>query len=647
LWGRLGQWFNGRWQEVAKIFGNTGQWFHDRFTEAYNAVTGAFGNIGGWFTDRWHDIQGAFGSVGQWFKDAFMLAIGAVYLSFIAIGSWFNDRWHEITVAFAPVGQWFKNAFMLAIGAVYLSFIAIGSWFHDRWNEIAVAFAPVGQYFHDRFTEAWNNVVIAFTPIGQWFNDRWQDVIRIFSVVAGWFHDRFTEAWNHIVAVFTPIGKWFQDRWNDVMGGINTFKTSVINKFNEIKTGVTNIFHDMINGIVDKLNQGIASIEGFINSFGRGLNAIADNLGTKGTVPMVHLDRVPRYASGINAHPGGPAIVGDGPGSRPRPELAMVGGNPLLLGVNGPMMIDLPRGSSIMPHEQTNKLLKKMPSLSNIPAYEGGIGDIAGNIMNWVAGGAKGVLDNLISTMGIKMPDLPKMENIASGMFNKVKDWALGFIEKILPKFDFGGSDVSGALKDWIAKAMAITKVPADWGGPLATIAQKESGGNPNAQNNWDSNAAAGIPSKGLFQTIEPTFRAYALPGYDKDIFEPISNSIAAIRYILSRYGDVWHVPGIAAMAAGKPYIGYSDGGVINEPISGIGLKTGVKYAFGEKGPETIIPGRGYVPSGVNLASNRGSIGNQTIIHVHNYIDGKEMTDVIGSRLVKSSRSIGPIRSVK
>jgi len=255
--------------------------------------------------------------------------------------------------------------------------------------------------------------------------------------------------------------------------------------------------------------------------------------------------------------------------------------------------------------------------------------------------------------MGIKMPDLPKMENIASGMFNKVKDWALGFIEKILPKFmeTAGGTagapvNAPGTVVDWIKQGMALTNTAANWLNDLVTIAMHESGGNPNAQNNWDSNAAAGIPSKGLFQTIEPTFRAHMIPGHG-NIFDPIDNTAAITGYIRGRYRDVFHVPGIVALSQGKPYVGYSRGGTITEPISGIGLKTGIKYAFGENGPETIIPGRGYVPSGVNLASSRGSIGNQTIVHVHNYIDGREMTDVIGSRLVKSSRSVGPIRSAK
>jgi hypothetical protein len=290
-----------------------------------------------------------------------------------------------------------------------------------------------------------------------------------------------------------------------------------------------------------------------------------------------------------------------------------------------------------------------------IPGYAGGIGDIASNIMSWVAGGAKSVLDGMISTMNIKAPDLPGMENIASGMFNKVKDWALDWIGKILPKFmaTAGGTagtpvNVPGTVADWIKQAMALTSTPANWLNDLETIVMHESGGNPNAINLTDSNAQAGHPSQGLFQTIPSTFAAYALPGHG-NILDPISNSIAGIRYIKSRYGDVFHVPGIVSMSHGGAYQGYSEGGVISEPISGIGLNTGKRYSFGEKGPETVLP---YVPNGVNVAasggsnqSGWGSANTATVIHIHNYIDGKEMTDVIGSRLVKSARTTGPIRS--
>ena len=35
------------------------------------------------------------------------------------------------------------------------------------------------------------------------------------------------------------------------------------------------------------------------------------------------------------------------------------------------------------------------------------------------------------------------------------------------------------------------------------------------------------------------TFRANAMPGYDKNIYDPLSNMLAAIRYTVRRYGSL------------------------------------------------------------------------------------------------------------
>lgn len=66
----------------------------------------------------------------------------------------------------------------------------------------------------------------------------------------------------------------------------------------------------------------------------------------------------------------------------------------------------------------------------------------------------------------------------------------------------------------------------------------QESGGNPRSVNNWDSNAKAGTPSKGILQTIDSTFSQYAVPGHT-DIWNPLDNTLAAIRYMLARYGHI------------------------------------------------------------------------------------------------------------
>jgi RNA polymerase sigma-70 factor (ECF subfamily) len=66
---------------------------------------------------------------------------------------------------------------------------------------------------------------------------------------------------------------------------------------------------------------------------------------------------------------------------------------------------------------------------------------------------------------------------------------------------------------------------------------ETESSGNPRAINNWDSNAQKGTPSKGLLQTIDPTFKQYKLPGDADDPYDPQANVDAAINYSKSRYG--------------------------------------------------------------------------------------------------------------
>ena len=40
-------------------------------------------------------------------------------------------------------------------------------------------------------------------------------------------------------------------------------------------------------------------------------------------------------------------------------------------------------------------------------------------------------------------------------------------------------------------------------------------------------------------QVIDPTFRAYAMAPYNKNIWDPLSNMIASIRYAVSRYGSL------------------------------------------------------------------------------------------------------------
>lgn len=123
------------------------------------------------------------------------------------------------------------------------------------------------------------------------------------------------------------------------------------------------------------------------------------------------------------------------------------------------------------------------------------------------------------------------------------------------------GHGPGGQVGEWIREAMKILEAhgtPASKMDPqgIALIIQHESGGNPNAQNNWDSNARAGHPSIGLMQTIQPTFDAHKLPGHG-NIHNPVDNIIAGVRYAIGRYGSISNVPGVKAVHEGRPYVGY------------------------------------------------------------------------------------------
>jgi hypothetical protein len=116
-------------------------------------------------------------------------------------------------------------------------------------------------------------------------------------------------------------------------------------------------------------------------------------------------------------------------------------------------------------------------------------------------------------------------------------------------------------IGSWLNQALGILKAR---GYPesemnaedIRAIISHESGGNPGAINLSDSNAAQGTPSKGLMQTIDPTFDKYALPGYT-DIWNPVDNIIAGVRYAIASYGSISNVPGVVSMSDGGGYQGY------------------------------------------------------------------------------------------
>ncbi|GGW60024.1 hypothetical protein GCM10010503_41580 [Streptomyces lucensis JCM 4490] len=109
---------------------------------------------------------------------------------------------------------------------------------------------------------------------------------------------------------------------------------------------------------------------------------------------------------------------------------------------------------------------------------------------------------------------------------------------------DSGAAGSAGNLDGWIKQSLTIMKkkgIPGSYEGLRRNI-MRESGGNPNAQNNWDVNAQKGTPSKGLLQVIDPTFNAYHVDGTAKSVTAPVANITAAANYAAHRYGSIDNV---------------------------------------------------------------------------------------------------------
>lgn len=72
----------------------------------------------------------------------------------------------------------------------------------------------------------------------------------------------------------------------------------------------------------------------------------------------------------------------------------------------------------------------------------------------------------------------------------------------------------------------------------LRRMAQ-ESGGNPRAVNNWDSNAKKGDPTTGLMQNIPSAFNSRARELASRGINDGFANIVASIRYTIPTYGSL------------------------------------------------------------------------------------------------------------
>lgn len=439
----------------------------------------------------------------------------------------------------------------------FITGVFSGDWqtaWQDLKTSITTIFSPITDWFSEKFNAAYNAIKSAWAFVGTWASEKWNQIKAPFKSVKKWFSDAFQSAYNSVKQIWKGIGKFFAGVANDIISPIG----------------------NAVNGIIS------------------GVNWVLSKVGSKTRLGKWS---VPKFASGADGLPQDTVgMVNDQPGNTYKEMIVPKNGEPFIpKGRN--VVLPMEKGTKIMPADQTKALMQSV----GVPRFAGGIGqffnnawesakDIAGGIADYISHP-----DKLLQIALNKFVDISNfvhpISDIAGGVvkttFNSIKDYIKGKLDAFVPKVTYSPS---GGVEQWRAvatQALRITNQLSDANiNALLNQMKHESGGNPNAINNWDINAKKGTPSKGLMQVIDPTFRAYALAPYNTNIYDPLSNMIAAIRYTVSRYGSLYNG------WTKRGYIGYKTG------IGAISLSDLPKYSVG-----------GFPEDGLFMANRKELVG--------------------------------------
>ena len=539
---------------IEKALAPLADFFSSIFSLARENTQSPFAGIGDWFGERKKDIQNGLSGIDEWIGSKFSTGRKNTDDSFKDVGTWFGNRKTDIQTNLKDIDSWMNTKYVNARKYVNAAFSDVGAWFGTRKGEIQTNMDSINTWFNAKYQSARGYVNSAFSDVGSWFGSRKGDIQSNMDSINGWFNTKYQSARSNVNAAFNGVGSWFGSRRNDIQSNMQYISTWFSSTFKTAYNGVTSAFSG-IGRYFQNVGDWITSpVKSAINSVGSAVNWIYKKLGGS-------KDLIPKYATGtgkngvLNDTFG---MVNDQSGGTYR-ELVQFPNGKAFIPKGRNVVLPMPKGTKVMPAGQTKELM----DMNGVPHFKKGAGVF--NIIDYIAHPSKLLqygLDKFTSFRDAVEPGL----SIAKQSISAVKDMALSKVKSLVSGFttSSGGGYSTSGVEQWrnLAKtALLITGQYTESNlNALLTQMKHESGGNARAINLWDSNAKKGIPSKGLMQVIDPTFRSYAMAPYNKDIYDPLSNMIASIRYTVSRYGSLYK--GWTA----RGYKGYKNGGM---PVNG------------------------------------------------------------------------------
>lgn len=576
---------------IEKALAPLADFFSSIFSLARENTQSPFAGIGDWFGERKKDIQHGLSGIDEWIGSKFSTGRKNTDDSFKDVGAWFGNRKADIQTNLKDIDSWMNTKYTNARKYVNAAFSDIGAWFGTRKGEIQTNMDSINTWFNAKYQSARGYVNSAFSNVGSWFGSRKGEIQSNMDSINGWFNTKYQSARGYVNSAFSSIGSWFGSRRNDIQSNMQYISTWFSNTFKTAYNGVTSAFSGIGRYFQNVADWITSPVKSAINSVGSAVNWIYKKLGGS-------KDLIPKYATGtgkngvLNDTFG---MVNDQSGGTYR-ELVQFPNGKAFIPKGRNVVLPMPKGTKVMPAGQTKELM----DMNGVPHFKKGAGVF--NIIDYIAHPSKLLqygLDKFTSFRDAVEPGL----SIAKQSISAVKDMALSKVKSLVSGFttSSGGGYSTSGVEQWrnLAKtALLITGQYTESNlNALLTQMKHESGGNARAINLWDSNAKKGIPSKGLMQVIDPTFRSYAMSPYNKDIYDPLSNMVAAIRYTVSRYGSLYK--GWTA----RGYKGYKNGGM---PVNGevyIANENGFGSEYiGRMGNKHVVANNQQITDGIKQA---------------------------------------------
>lgn len=506
-------------------------------TGTLDVIMGAIKVFSGLFTGDWKKMWEGVKQIGSGLMKTIWGFIKASFFGQI-IGGLVNfvknfiknisDMWQRVRDKFfekiKEIFNHLKNSF---IGRIITNIIKFSSNFKEN---ISNMWQLVRSAFKNKINEIFNNLKNSF--IGR-------IITNIISFSSN-FKKNMADMWQNVKNKFTTkiseirtaIANSFVGR---MLTSIRTLKTNFINIAKDMWAGVKKQFNNIVDGAKglpkrigdgirnakDKATSGMKSVgNAVIKWAGKPFNKVVDGVnfitGKLGIKTKIATWNYPQYAKGTDkkGHPGGPAIVGDGPGR----EIVHLPNGRSFISPDTDTLLNLPKGSHVIPNKPTEQIIK-----GRIPQYAGGTGlwENIKDVWSYMTSPSK-LVNKVMDKISIAK-NLAQIPNkIVSSSFNYVKTKPMDYVKNMFKQADEVVAAPKGGASAWrsiiyrAAARMNEVVTGAQVNGIIAQI-QRESGGNEKIIQSSavrDVNTAAGNPARGLLQYIPQTFNAYKVKGH-------------------------------------------------------------------------------------------------------------------------------------